>query len=130
MVDEVNGNTEITEPGEDGISFTFLDDDGNEVECRVLYTFHAEHNDKHYLVYTTGVVGDDGEEVSAARFDPEALAAMLHGEDVEVSLEPLTEDIEWAIVADTLKQVAPEGVEVDDSDVASDAVDLQVAPKN
>ena len=116
---ENDKDVQVSEPEADGISFTFLDDDSNEVECRVLYFFHADHNNQDYLVYTTGVVGEDGEEVSAARYDPEAMAAMARGEDVEVSLQPLTEESEWALVAATLKEVAPDGVEVDASDVTS-----------
>ena len=115
MADEVNENVEITEPENDGISFAYLDEDGNEVNCQVLSYFHADHNDKYYLVYTTGVVTENGEEISAARFDPQALEAMARGEDVDGSLEPLTEEMEWALVADSLKQVVPDGVEVQDA---------------
>ena len=114
---ENDKDVQVSEPDADGISFTFLDDDGNEVECRVLYFFHADHNNQDYLVYTTGEVGEDGEEVSAARYEPAALEAMARGEDVEVSLQPLTEDAEWELVATTLRQVAPDGVEVDATDV-------------
>ncbi len=126
MTNDQNKDAQITLPENEGITFTFEDEDGNEVECRVLYFFHSEHNDKHYMVYSTGVVGEDGEEVSAAKYDPDAMAAMAAGEDVDVALEPLTTDIEWAIVADTLKRVAPEGTDVDAADVASADVDLRV----
>lgn len=130
MAEEKITDTKITEPENEGITFAFEDEEGNEIECRVLYFFHAEHNDKDYMVYTTGVVGDEGEEVSAARCDLAAIEAMARGEDVEVSLEPLTTDIEWAIVADTLKRMAPDGVEVNDSEVSSAGVDLQATGEN
>lgn len=129
MADENNVDMQVTDPEDGGISFTILDDDGNEVECQVLYLFHTDYNDKHYMVYTTGVVTDEGEEISAVRYDPEALDAMVRGEDVDVTLEPLTEDIEWALVADTLKQFAPD-VPVDDSEVAVEGVQLERAPEN
>ncbi len=67
MTNDQNKDAQITLPENEGITFTFEDEDGNEVECRVLYFFHSEHNDKHYMVYSTGVVGEDGEEVSAAK---------------------------------------------------------------
>ena len=130
MADEKDVNVEISEPESEGISFAYVDEDGNEVECRVLYFFHAEHNDKDYMVYTTGVVGEQGEEVSAARFDPAAFEAMSRGEEVDVELQPLTEEFEWAIVADTLKRLVPDGTEVDGSGVVSDDVDVQAVPDN
>lgn len=128
MADESNVN--ITEPENEGVSFAYVDEDGNEVQCRVLYFFHADHNNKDYMVYTTGVVSDQGEEVSAARFDPAAFEAMSRGEEVDVVLEPLTEEFEWAIVADTLKRLVPDGTEVDGSEVTAEDVDVMAAPEN
>ncbi len=121
----VSANEESPELQTADLTLTFEDDEGNPVQCTILYTFHAEHNDKHYMVYTTGVVSDEGEEVSEAKYDPAALEAVLRGEDAEVALEPLTEDIEWAIVADTLKRLVPDGVQVDDVDVVAEGVALQ-----
>ncbi len=102
--------------------FVMTDDEGNEVTCTVLYMFHSDHNDKDYLVYTTGVVEDDAQEVSAVIYDPQELAAAVNGEDVEVTFKPLTTELEWALVADSMKQVIPDGVNVIASDVVSDDV--------
>lgn len=130
MTETNNEDVQVTQPNANGITFAYVDETGNEVECRVLYFFHAEHNNKHYMVYTTGVVGEDGEEVSAARIDPVAFDALMAGEEADLALEPLTEDIEWAIVADTLKRVVDDDIQVDSSEVVADGVDLQVAPEN
>ncbi len=103
------------------LTFTLEDDQGNEVECKMLYTFHASHNDKYYLVYTTGKQLEGGEEVSAFRYIPEELEALIKGEEVDVHLEPLATEVEWAIVADTLRRVSAEGSTVDASSVTSNS---------
>ena len=101
------------------LTFTLEDDQGNEMQCKLLYTFHASHNDKHYLVYTIDDQQEGTEEVSAFRYIPEELEALIKGEDVDVHLEPLATEVEWSIVADTLRRVAAEGSTVDASSVTS-----------
>ena len=70
------------------LTFTLEDDQGNEMQCKLLYTFHASHNDKYYLVYTIDDQQEGTEEVSAFRYIPEELEALIKGEDVDVHLEP------------------------------------------
>lgn len=101
------------------LTFTLEDDQGNEMQCKLLYTFHASHNDKYYLVYTIDDQQEGTEEVSAFRYIPEELEALIKGEDVDVHLEPLATEVEWSIVADTLRRVAAEGSTVDASSVTS-----------
>ena len=101
------------------LTFSLEDDQGNEMQCKLLYTFHASHNDKYYLVYTIEDQGEESEEVSAFRYIPEELEALIKGEDVDVHLEPLATEVEWSIVADTLRRVAAEGSTVDASSVTS-----------
>ncbi len=101
------------------LTFSLEDDQGNEMQCKLLYTFHASHNDKYYLVYTIENQGEESEEVSAFRYIPEELEALIKGEDVDVHLEPLATEVEWSIVADTLRRIAAEGSTVDASSVTS-----------
>lgn len=101
------------------LTFSLEDDQGNEMQCKLLYTFHASHNDKYYLVYTIENQGEESEEVSAFRYIPEELEALIKGEDVDVHLEPLATEVEWSIVADTLRRVVAEGSTVDASSVTS-----------
>ncbi len=101
------------------LTFSLEDDQGNEMQCKLLYTFHASHNDKYYLVYTIEDQGEESEEVSAFRYIPEELEALIKGEDVDVHLEPLATEVEWSIVADTLRRIAAEGSTVDASSVTS-----------
>ena len=101
------------------LTFTLEDDQGNEMQCKLLYTFHASHNDKYYLVYTIDDQQEGTEEVSAFRYIPEELEALIKGEDVDVHLEPLATEVEWSIVADTLRRVAAEGSTGDASSVTS-----------
>ncbi|MCI9129816.1 MAG: DUF1292 domain-containing protein [Eggerthellaceae bacterium] len=109
------------------IQFTMEDADGNELECTVLYAFNSAHNGKDYMVYTIGQAGDGEQEVSAAIFDPKSMKDMVDGNGGSLELQPLTTDVEWAIVADTLKQISGEDVDVNSADVLEDeSVQLNV----
>lgn len=118
----VNEQAEAAQNEGQPLQFTIMDDAGNEVECTVLYMFHSDHNGKDYLVYTTGVVEDDAQEVSAVIYHPEELAAFANGEDVEVTFDPITSELEWALVADSMKQVIPDGFGVVADEVVSEGV--------
>ena len=61
------------------LTFSLEDDQGNEMQCKLLYTFHASHNDKYYLVYTIENRGEESEEVSSFRYITEEIEALIKG---------------------------------------------------
>ena len=45
---------------EEKTKFTVLDENGNEVECEVLFTFDSEETNKSYIVYTDNTTDEEG----------------------------------------------------------------------
>ena len=41
------------------MTFKVKGQDGNEVECEVLFTFESEETKKNYMVYTDNRIGDE-----------------------------------------------------------------------
>lgn len=121
---ESNENASIT-PAPEGeeIQFTILDENGAELECTVLYFMTADFNGKTYMVYTVAEPGEEPEEVSAAICSPEVVKALTEGAegDLDLDLQPLTNDVEWALVADTLRRVAPDGIDINADEVVDES---------
>ena len=56
---------------EEKTKFTVLDENGNEVECEVLFTFDSEETNKSYIVYTDNTTDEEGNtKVYASIFNP------------------------------------------------------------
>ena len=71
-------------------SFTLIDENGNEVEYDVLFTFESEETNKNYIVYTDQTKDDAGNiQVYASIYDPN---------DPNSKLEPITTDKEWKVI--------------------------------
>lgn len=51
--------------------FTYIDNEGNEKECRILYTFDLVETGKNYIVYTDETKDKEGRlRTYASTFDP------------------------------------------------------------
>ena len=71
---------------------TFIDEQGNEVLCEILFTFNSEEFNKNYVVF---VADDASNTVGAASF-------IENGNQGQ--LEPITTDEEWELIEDLLEQ--------------------------
>ena len=81
-------------------SFTLIDENGNEVEYDVLFTFESEETNKNYIVYTDQTKDDAGNiEVYASIYDPN---------DPNSKLEPITTDKEWKVIETILSTLQEE----------------------
>lgn len=76
---------------------TFIDEDGNEILCEILFTFESEEFNKNYVLFYP-VTGDDSDdiEVMAASYVP--------SENGEGELQPVETDEEWELIEDVLAQ--------------------------
>ena len=82
-------------------SFTLIDENGNEVEYDVLFTFESEETNKNYIVYTDQTKDDAGNiQVYASIYDPN---------DPNSKLEPITTDKEWKVI-ETILSTLQEGI--------------------
>jgi len=80
---------------------TFIDEDGNEVLCEILFTFDSEMFNKSYVLFypVSDVENDDDEDsldIMAASYVP--------GKETEGELFPIETDEEWELIENVLKQ--------------------------
>lgn len=53
--------------------FTMVNEEGIEVEMQVIVAFQSETTNKHYVVFTSGEMDEDGDiEMEVASYNPEA----------------------------------------------------------
>ena len=77
--------------------FTIINDQGEEVECEILFTFDSDETKKNYIVYTDNTEDEEGStRVYASIYDPT-------GEDP--SLIPIETEKEWQVIENILASV-------------------------
>lgn len=51
--------------------FTYIDENGNKIECDILFTFDLKKTGKNYIIFTDNTTFDDGSIKTYARtYDP------------------------------------------------------------
>lgn len=82
---------------EEKMTFKIFNDEGEEVECEVLFTFDSDETKKHYMVYTDNTLDEEGNtKVYAAIYEP--------GLEKQ-TLQPITTDEEWKIIETILEEL-------------------------
>lgn len=96
---------------EDDNRLVYTDDNGNEVLCEILFTFHADEFDKDYvLFYPIGEEDEDGTiNVRAAQY------VEKEGESIGELFE-VTNDDEWAVIEEMLSLYEENNVDEDEED--------------
>ena len=78
-------------------SFTLIDENGNEVEYDVLFTFDSDETKKSYIVYTDNTTDEEGnKKVYASTFDPK---------EENPVLGPIETDEEWKVIENILNKL-------------------------
>lgn len=79
------------------LTFTVLNDEGEEVECELLYSFEHAETGKKYIVYTDNTLDEEGNtQVFASTYDPEADDHTLGAVETEE---------EWQLIEDILDRI-------------------------
>ena len=78
----------------------FTDDEGNQVECEILFTYHSDDLDKDYIVFKDNSTG----EISAYIYVENA-----DGEGDTIQIES---DAEWEMLEELLEEYAEEHPEI------------------
>ena len=87
----------------DNITFMVANENGEAVECEVLFTFESDETGKHYIVYTDHMMDDDGtERVYASSYDPD---------DKYGELIPVEDDEDWETIAGIIDALLVENME-------------------
>ncbi|MCL1859406.1 MAG: DUF1292 domain-containing protein [Oscillospiraceae bacterium] len=82
------------------MTFTVINDEDEEVECEVLFTFESPKTKKNYIIYTDNTLDDDGNtKVFASGYNPDA---------DETELLPIETDEEWETIENILEELQNE----------------------
>lgn len=85
---------------EEMMTFTLVNDDGEEVQCEILFSFEDRTTGKNYMVYTDYSRDENGDfKVFAAIYDPTGETNLL---------QPVQTDEEWAMVEQILENLQQE----------------------
>ncbi len=87
---------------------TFIDEDGNEVLCEILFTFESKEFNKNYVLFYP--VGDDDDEIEVMA------ASYVPTEDGEGELQAIETEEEWAMIENVLDQFDDEDCDCEDED--------------
>jgi len=85
---------------EEKMTFKVINDEGNEIECEVLFTFDSDETGKSYIVYTDNTVDEDG--------NTKVYASIYNPDDEETKLIPIESDKEWKIIETILEELQNE----------------------
>ena len=82
------------------MTFKVNDENGNEIECEVLFTFESDETKKNYIVYSDNTTDEGGNtKVYASIYTP--------GEE-STTLLPIETEKEWKIIETILEEVQAE----------------------
>lgn len=84
------------------MTFKVMNDNGEEVECQVLFTFESEETGKNYVAFTDGTTDEDGCTkiyANVIEYDENDETATLRG---------IETDEEYAVIEDILQKLQTE----------------------
>ena len=80
--------------------FTYIDNEGNKKECKILYTFELDKTKKNYIVYTDETIDENGKfRTYAATYNPN---------DEVSDLGPIETEKEWKLIEGILANLTKE----------------------
>ena len=94
------------------MTFKIFNDEGQEVECEVLFTFESDETKKNYIVYTDNTKDEIGNiKVYASIFDPNSETTKL---------DPIETEEEWNIIENILETLQEENKNQIDNESSSE----------
>lgn len=86
---------------EDKLTFNLTNDNGETIECEVLFTFHGDETNKDYIVYTDNTFDEYGNvKVYASTYKTDEAGA--------VELEAITDESEWEMIDNLIATIQEE----------------------
>ena len=85
---------------EERMTFNITNDEGQEVECEVLFTFESDETGKNYMVYTDDTVDEEG--------NTKVYASIYNPDEEDQTLQPIETDKEWTIIETILNELQEE----------------------
>lgn len=91
---------------EERMTFKVFNDEGQEVDCEVLFTFDSDETKKSYMVYTDNTIDEEG--------NTKVYASIYNPDDENPKLIPIETDKEWQIVETILTEIQAKMEETED----------------
>ena len=85
---------------EEKMTFKVINDEGQEIECEVLFTFESDETGKNYIVYTDNTQDEEG--------NTKVYASIYNPEEEETKLIPIETEKEWKIIETILDEIQKE----------------------
>ena len=80
--------------------FVMIDENGQEREYDVLFTFESEETNKNYIAYTDNTIDETG--------NVEVYASIYNPGDHQTKLEPIESEKEWKVIETILETLQEE----------------------
>ncbi len=96
---------------EEPMTFTVTDEDGNETELEILFSFFSDEFGKDYIVYTDHTLDENG--------NTKVFASVYKPDSQDTTLYPIETDAEWALIEKTLEHLQAEIEATDNWDVTA-----------
>lgn len=78
-------------------TFTIINDNGEEIQCEVLFTYRNEETGVDYIAYTDYTIDEEG--------NTKVYASIFNPEEENPVLLPIENDEEWALIEGILESL-------------------------
>lgn len=78
-------------------TFTIINDNGEEVQCEILFTYNDERTSKDYIAYTDNTMDEEG--------NTKVYASIFNPEEENPTLLPIESDEEWELIEAILESL-------------------------
>ena len=83
------------------LTFNVIDDNGNNIECEILFTFESDETGKNYIVYTDNTTDEHG--------NTKVYASIFNPNEPDSKLTAIETEKEWKIIQTILEELQSAG---------------------
>ena len=83
------------------LTFNVIDDNGNNIECEILFTFESHETRKNYIVYTDNTTDEHG--------NTKVYASIFNPNEPDSKLTAIETEKEWKIIQTILEELQSAG---------------------
>ena len=83
------------------LTFNVIDDNGNNIECEILFTFEFDETGKNYIVYTDNTTDEHG--------NTKVYASIFNPNEPDSKLTAIETEKEWKIIQTILEELQSAG---------------------
>lgn len=114
------------------LSFITFNENGERMDCDILFTFEAVESSNNIIVYTDNTQDETGNiRVYASIYNPNELGITETGEITKLTLAPIEDQNDWAAVNEVLIEMVQMTADIEDNKECSDNESSKVTlPEN